>query len=97
MTDMMKPQKKKRNEVLELYDKILRTSPSPIDSATKSLVFIWMYFFVQGEITHAVLTTNLLGVDINPLDVSYFVEELEQQKDTLKKYVLDIRYEPRKD
>jgi len=94
MTEMMKPEKKKRNEVLEQYEKIMRTAPSPIDSATKSLVFIWMYFFVQGETDYATLTKNLLGVGINPLDVSYFVEELEQQKKTLKSYVLPIRYEP---
>lgn len=94
MTEMMKPEKKKRDEVLELYDKILRTAPSPVDPSTKSLVFIWMYFFVQGEVDHSTLTKNLLGVGINPLDVSYFVEELEQQKDKLAKHVLPIKYAP---
>ena len=92
MTDIMKPQKKNRDEVWALYDKIIITAPSPIDSATKSLVFIWMYFFVQGELDHRTLTKNLLGVDINPLDVSYFVEELEKQKATLKKQILPIKY-----
>lgn len=94
MTEMMKPQKKKRDEVMALYYKIMDTAPSPIDSSTKSLVFIWMYFFVHGELDRGTLTKRLLGVDINPLDVSYFVEELEKEKDTLKKQVLPIKYQP---
>lgn len=93
MTEMMKqPKKQQRDEVLAAYEKIMQTAPSPIDSATKSLVFIWMYFFVQGEVDHKTLTKNLLGVDINPLDVSYFVEELETQKEVLKKKVLPMKY-----
>ena len=92
MTEMMKPEKKKRNEVMVLYDKIMNTAPSPIDSATKSLVFVWMYCFVQGEFDRKALTKKLLDVDINPLDVSYFVEELESQREVLKKQVLPIKY-----
>lgn len=94
MTEMMKQQKKKRDEVMALYDKIMDTAPSPIDSATKSLVFIWMYFFVHEELDRGTVTKNLLGVGINPLDVSYFVEELEKEKNFLKKQVLPIKYQP---
>jgi hypothetical protein len=92
MTEMMKQNKKKGDEIWEAYDKILSTSPSPLDGATKNLVFIWMYFFVQGNIEHRVFTKQLIDIGINPLDVSYFVEELELQKKKLKKNVLPIQY-----
>lgn len=92
MTEIMKPEKKKKDEIWAEYDKILSTSPSPLDGATKNLIFIWMYFFVQGNLDFRGLTKNLIDTGVNPLDVSYFVEELEKKRKTLKKNVLPIQY-----
>ena len=94
MTEMMKQKQKKGDEIWKAYDKILSTSPSPLDGATKSLVFLWMYFFVQENLDHMGLTKRLIEIGVNPLDISYFVEELELQKTKLKKNVLPIQYVP---
>lgn len=92
MTEMMKQTKKKGDEIWAAYEKVLSNTPSPLDGSTKNLVFIWMYFFVQENIDHKSFTKRLIDIGVSPLDVCYFVEELEKQRKTLKKNVLPIQY-----
>lgn len=94
MTEMMKQKEKKGDDIWVAYDKILETSPSPIEKSVKSLIFLWMYFFVQENLDHKGFTKQLIGIGINPLDICYFVEEVEKNRNKLKKNVLPIQYVP---
>ena len=92
MTEIMKPGKKKQDDVWLAYETLLSGAPSPLDSILKHLVFLNIYLFVQGELDRKTFSKQLVSSGVNPLDVSFFIEEAEKQKDVLKKNVLPIRY-----